>query len=87
MGKAVGRRSRAALAVGAATLTALVGATPALADAGKVLVFTGTAGTVNAATADAASAVQALGADNKLICFLHPKSTNGVLIELCQEIR
>lgn len=26
-----------------------------------------------------------LGADNKLICFLHPKSTNGVLIELCQE--
>jgi methylmalonyl-CoA/ethylmalonyl-CoA epimerase len=27
------------------------------------------------------------GADNKLICFLHPKSTNGVLIELCQERR
>ena len=27
-----------------------------------------------------------LGADNKLICFLHPKSTNGVLIELCQDI-
>ena len=26
------------------------------------------------------------GADNKMICFLHPKSTNGVLIELCQEI-
>jgi len=26
------------------------------------------------------------GADNKLICFLHPKSTNGVLVELCQEI-
>ena len=26
------------------------------------------------------------GADNKLVCFLHPKSTNGVLIELCQEI-
>ncbi|MEO5563235.1 MAG: methylmalonyl-CoA epimerase, partial [Chitinophagaceae bacterium] len=25
------------------------------------------------------------GADNKLICFLHPKHTNGVLIELCQE--
>ncbi|WPP52655.1 methylmalonyl-CoA epimerase [Catalinimonas niigatensis] len=24
------------------------------------------------------------GADNKLICFLHPKSTNGVLVELCQ---
>jgi methylmalonyl-CoA/ethylmalonyl-CoA epimerase len=27
------------------------------------------------------------GADNKLIFFLHPKSTNGVLIELCQEQR
>lgn len=27
------------------------------------------------------------GADNKLICFLHPKSTNGVLVELCQSIR
>jgi methylmalonyl-CoA/ethylmalonyl-CoA epimerase len=26
------------------------------------------------------------GADNKLIVFLHPKSSNGVLIELCQEI-
>lgn len=26
------------------------------------------------------------GADNKLIAFLHPKSSNGVLIELCQEI-
>ncbi|MBI2731534.1 MAG: methylmalonyl-CoA epimerase [Sphingobacteriales bacterium] len=26
-----------------------------------------------------------LGADNKLICFLHPKGTNGVLVELCQE--
>jgi methylmalonyl-CoA/ethylmalonyl-CoA epimerase len=25
------------------------------------------------------------GADNKLICFLHPKGTNGVLIELCQD--
>lgn len=25
------------------------------------------------------------GADNKLICFLHPKGTNGVLIELCME--
>ncbi len=25
------------------------------------------------------------GADNKLICFLHPKNTNGVLIEICQE--
>lgn len=27
------------------------------------------------------------GADNKLIFFLHPKSTGGVLVELCQEIK
>jgi len=27
------------------------------------------------------------GADNKLVCFVHPKSTNHVLIELCQEIK
>lgn len=27
------------------------------------------------------------GADHKLICFLHPKSTNGVLVELCQEVK
>ena len=26
------------------------------------------------------------GADNKWVCFLHPKTTNGVLIEICQEI-
>ncbi|MBK8519889.1 MAG: methylmalonyl-CoA epimerase [Chitinophagaceae bacterium] len=26
------------------------------------------------------------GADNKLVCFLHPKGTNGVLIELCQSM-
>ncbi|MBS1642091.1 MAG: methylmalonyl-CoA epimerase [Bacteroidetes bacterium] len=26
------------------------------------------------------------GADNKLVCFLHPKNTNGVLVELCQTI-
>ncbi len=26
------------------------------------------------------------GADNKLVCFLHPKTTNGVLVELCQNI-
>ncbi len=26
------------------------------------------------------------GADTKMICFLHPKSTNGVLIELCQSV-
>lgn len=25
------------------------------------------------------------GADNKLVCFLHPKNTNSVLIEICQE--
>lgn len=25
------------------------------------------------------------GADNKLVCFVHPKGTNGVLVELCQE--
>jgi len=25
------------------------------------------------------------GADNKLVCFLHPKNTNGVLVELCME--
>jgi glucose/arabinose dehydrogenase/type 1 glutamine amidotransferase len=65
MGTAVGRRTRAALAlVGASALTALVGAAPAAADAGKVLVFTGTAATVNASSADAASAIQALGAAN-----------------------
>lgn len=28
-----------------------------------------------------------LGADDKLVCFLHPKGTNGVLIEICQTIR
>ena len=26
------------------------------------------------------------GADNKLVCFLHPKGTNGVLVELCQSL-
>ena len=26
------------------------------------------------------------GADNKLVCFVHPKGTNGVLIELCQDL-
>ncbi|GAB3222024.1 methylmalonyl-CoA epimerase [Algoriphagus aestuariicola] len=29
--------------------------------------------------------VPKLGADNKLVVFLHPRSTNGVLVELCQE--
>lgn len=33
------------------------------------------------------SEVPKQGADNKLVCFLHPKSTNSVLIELCQEIQ
>lgn len=28
-----------------------------------------------------------VGADNKLICFVHPKGTNGVLVEICQEIK
>jgi methylmalonyl-CoA/ethylmalonyl-CoA epimerase len=27
------------------------------------------------------------GADNKMVCFLHPKGTNGVLIELCEELK
>ena len=27
------------------------------------------------------------GADNKLVCFVHPKGTNGVLVELCQSVR
>ncbi|MCZ2102555.1 MAG: methylmalonyl-CoA epimerase [Chitinophagales bacterium] len=26
------------------------------------------------------------GADNKLVCFIHPKSSNGVLVELCQDL-
>ena len=33
------------------------------------------------------NAIPKKGADNKLVAFLHPKSTNGVLIELCQEIK
>lgn len=31
--------------------------------------------------------VSKLGADNKKIAFLHPKSTNGVLVELCQDCK
>jgi methylmalonyl-CoA/ethylmalonyl-CoA epimerase len=27
------------------------------------------------------------GADNKMVCFVHPKDTNGALIEICQEIK
>ena len=33
------------------------------------------------------NAIPREGADNKLVCFLHPKSTNGVLVELCMEKR
>src|SRR4051794_9275812 len=62
----VGRRA------GRAWLTSLLGvfaaglllAAPAHADAGKVLVFTGTAGSPNASSADVASAISALGASN-----------------------
>jgi methylmalonyl-CoA/ethylmalonyl-CoA epimerase len=32
------------------------------------------------------SAAPFKGADNKMVCFLHPKTTNGVLVELCMEI-
>jgi len=31
--------------------------------------------------------VPKMGADNKLVCFVHPKDAHGVLIELCQEIK
>ncbi len=33
------------------------------------------------------SATPKKGADNKLVCFVHPKSAHGVLVELCQEIK
>src|SRR3954468_9128242 len=46
------------------TAFAVLGTAPAMANAGKVLVFTGTAGTPNASSADVASAVTALGAAN-----------------------
>jgi type 1 glutamine amidotransferase len=48
----------------AALFVCAAGASPALANAGKVLVFTGTAGTANPVSADASSAIQALGAAN-----------------------
>jgi len=35
---------------------------------------------------DLVSSAPKQGADNKMICFLHPKTTNGVLLELCQSI-
>jgi glucose/arabinose dehydrogenase len=56
------RAGRAALSVVAAlAVTGALGAAPAMADAGKVLVFTGTAGTANPASATAAAALQAAG--------------------------
>jgi methylmalonyl-CoA/ethylmalonyl-CoA epimerase len=33
------------------------------------------------------SEIPKAGADNKLVCFLHPKSTNGILIELCMPVK
>src|SRR3954470_9972319 len=49
---------------GALLAPAAIGVAPASADAGKVLVFTGTAGTANPVSTDAASAITALGAAN-----------------------
>ena len=61
----VSRSVRRSLALAGAMLaTAAAGAAPALADAGKVLVFTGTAGTPNPVSADAATAIKALGTAN-----------------------
>jgi methylmalonyl-CoA/ethylmalonyl-CoA epimerase len=36
---------------------------------------------------DAINPIPKQGADNKRICFLHPKTTQGVLVELCEEIK
>ena len=36
---------------------------------------------------DSLNEIPKKGADNKLVAFLHPKGTNGVLVELCQEIK
>ena len=61
----ISRGARRSLALAAALLaTAAIGAAPAFADAGKVLVFTGTAGTANPVSADAATAIKALGTAN-----------------------
>jgi glucose/arabinose dehydrogenase len=58
-------RVRKSLAfAGAMLATAAIGVAPAAADAGKVLVFTGTAGTANPVSADATAAITALGAAN-----------------------
>ncbi len=56
--------------------TAAIGATTASADAGKVLVFTGTAGAANPATAPAASAIQALGAANDFTVTVSSAATD-----------
>jgi hypothetical protein len=56
------RATRACLAFAAAlVVTSVIGAAPASANAGKVLVFTGTAGTLNSASATASTALQAAG--------------------------
>src|SRR6188472_3005335 len=61
----VSRSMRKSLALAGAMLaTAAIGVAPAHADAGKVLVFTGTAGTANPVSADAATAIKALGTAN-----------------------
>jgi glucose/arabinose dehydrogenase/type 1 glutamine amidotransferase len=59
------RRWRYTLALlGAMFVAGIAGASPALANAGKVLVFTGTAGTANPVSSTAATAIQSLGAAN-----------------------
>src|SRR5690348_15244769 len=54
----------AAVLAGSLLATAALGAAPALADNGKVLVFTGTAGTANPVTTTAANAIATLGTAN-----------------------
>ncbi len=59
------RRVRRLLALAGALLASFaLSASPALANAGKILVFTGTAGTLNPSSADAVSTITALGAAN-----------------------
>ena len=64
LGRACWRAWRASLAVLLGVVAAAVLAAPAHANAGKVLVFTGTAGAPNASSADVASAISALGGAN-----------------------
>src|SRR3954469_1330046 len=64
LGRACGRAWRVSLAVLLGVVAAVVLAGPASANAGKVLVFTGTAGAPNASSADVASAIGALGTAN-----------------------